>query len=104
MCVVSYVGDYYRDTLPAKPYWPTIQPFVSPPPSTVPIVITNIPLEEFNALKRDVEELKLLLKAAKRFDEKTGQPDCETESKVALIKKLAELVGVDMNEIFPSGT
>lgn len=99
MCVVSYVGDYFRDTMPQKPYWPAVAPVVNPP-ATVPVVITNITREEFDALKRDVEEFKLLLKAAKRFDEKTGQPDCETESKIALIKSLADLVGVDMSEVF----
>jgi hypothetical protein len=32
---------------------------------------------EFESLKQEVEELKKLLKAAKAYDEATGQPNCE---------------------------
>ena len=56
--------------------------------------------EEFDALKKEMEELKKLLKAAKEYDEKTGQPDCHMDEKVELIKKIAELVGVDLKGIF----
>lgn len=99
MCVVSYVGDYWRDTFPQR--HPTIAPMWIGGTTNIPVTIgPNVTREEFEALRRDVLELKELLKAAKKFDEATGQPDCETDSKVALIKKLAELVGVDMGEIF----
>jgi hypothetical protein len=56
--------------------------------------------EEFNALKHEITELRKVLKAAKAFDEATGQPDCEMDEKVALIKRLAEMVGVSMEDIF----
>jgi len=56
--------------------------------------------EEFDELKRSVEALKELLLAAKEYDRKMGEPDCEMEDKVALIKKLAEVVGVDLSQIF----
>jgi hypothetical protein len=55
---------------------------------------------EFDELKREIQELKKLLKAAKMYDTVTGQPDCELEDKVALVKKLAELVGVDLEDVF----
>jgi len=55
--------------------------------------------EEFNKLKTDIEELKILLKAAIRYDEKTNQPHCEHEDKVTLIKRLAEAVGVDLSDL-----
>jgi hypothetical protein len=101
MCVTSNVGDYYRDSLPSKPYWPTIQPFVSPSvPAGAPIFVPQITRQEFDQLKHDVEELKKLLVAAKRFDEATGEPDCEVEDKVTIIRKLAGMVGVSMEEIF----
>lgn len=100
MCIVSYCGDYFRDTAPQKPWWPAVEPLVSPPITTFTFPQPEITREEFDALKRDIEELKLLLKAAKRYDEATGQPDCEMESKVVLIKKLADLVGVDLSEVF----
>ena len=47
---------------------------------------------EFDKLKRDVEELK----RAKEYDE----PDCEMDEKVELIRKVAELVGVDIEDLF----
>lgn len=91
MCMVSNVGDQWNETFPNK--WP----YLNPPPVTFPLDVSR---EEFNALKREVEELKKLLKAAKEYDEKTNQPDCEMEEKIKLIKQVAELVGVDLSEVF----
>lgn len=56
--------------------------------------------KEFEALRKEIEELKKLLLAAKAFDEATGQPDCEMDEKVALIRQIADLVGVDVDEVF----
>jgi hypothetical protein len=93
MCVVSMVSQHYtdkwQDTLyPDHPWW--IVPTVTQP---------EISKDEFDALKRDVEELKALLKRAKKYDEDTGQPDCETADKVALLRKVAQLVGVDLGDV-----
>jgi hypothetical protein len=52
------------------------------------------------ALKTELESLKKLLKAAKIYDDETGQKDCEDPEKVALFKRLAEMVGVDLTEVF----
>lgn len=60
--------------------------------------------EDFAALKREVEELRELLKAAKRFDEATDQPDCELDEKVAFLRTVAEFVGVDLDEVFGDKT
>lgn len=60
----------------------------------------TISREEFDALRCEVEELKALLLAAKAFDEATGQPDCEMDEKVELIKRVAEAVGVDLEDLF----
>jgi hypothetical protein len=88
MCVASNVSDYWRDTALQKPYY-------------LPVLTGgDVSRAEFDALKKDIEELKKLLLAAKRYDEATGQPDCEADEKVALIKKFADLVGVDLTEIF----
>ena len=111
MCAVSSLGDNYRDNF--APRWPQIpvQPW-RPAPSDFPSdfgqpsvvdytrVSTPVSIEEFAALKKEVEELKRLLKAAKKFDEETGQPDCHMDDKVDFIKKLAEFVGVDLEDIF----
>lgn len=97
MCAVSAVGDNWRDQFPQRPYYDGIMPWInqSPPPPN-----TTISREEFDALKRDIEELKSLLVAAKKFDEATGQKDCEMAEKIDLIRKLAKLVNVDLGDVF----
>lgn len=58
--------------------------------------------EDFEALKSEVQELKALLLAAKRFDEATDQADCEMDEKVELIRRVADLVGIDVDDVFGS--
>lgn len=96
MCTVSMIGDYYGKDFPQKyPWYP-----LNPNPAVLPTTVTVPSRAEFDALKKEVEELKELLKAAKKFDAATGQPDCEMDEKVKFIKKLAEFVGVDIKEVF----
>lgn len=91
MCTVSYVGDAWSKTVPDR--WPNIPP--------VPIYpIPDISREEFEALKLEIALLKHLLVGAKAYDEATGQPDCEMDEKVELIKRIAEAVGVDLEDVF----
>lgn len=105
MCVVSYIGDRYRDDFykkhewfPKEPQkWPDMseyEKYLTPAPTMVPT------LQQFNELKAEVEELKKLLKAAQEFDAKTGQPHCEQDEKIEFIKKIAEFVGVDLKDLF----
>ncbi len=94
MCVVSSVGDYYRDRSP----W--ITPWITPQAPVYPPFKDTVTREEFDRLKKELEELKKVLKAAKIFDEATGQEDCELDDKVAVIKRAAELLGVDLEDIF----
>jgi phytoene/squalene synthetase len=98
MCVVSALGDEWGKGFPDR--WPNV-PSTSNPNVTYTFP-TAISREEFDALKAEVEHLKELLKAAKIFDEATGQPDCEMDEKIELIRRVAELVGVDMDEVFGS--
>ena len=95
MCVVSMVSDYWKDNnLPKYPNWNPggiSSAGLYPPP--------QVTREEFEALRKDVLELKELLKAAKKFDDATNQHDCEKEEKVELIKKIAEAVGVDLEDL-----
>ena len=88
MCTVSMVAGGWRDQFPQR--WPAVLP-----------AEPAIRREEFEALRREVQSLKTLLQAAKRFDTETGQPDCEQDEKVAFIRKIAEMVGVDMADVFP---
>lgn len=95
MCVVSAVGDNWTHR------FPTVYPSIPVGPWVTPSQIqNNVTRDEFNRLKHDVEELKKLLEAAKRYDEATGQPDCHMDEKVELIKKIAEAVGVDISTVF----
>lgn len=94
MCVVSNIGGYIQRewgepwTVPYRPPkirpYPDVKPYVPPP--------YNGPTKE------QFEELLELIRAGKRFDEKTGQPDCEIEEKKAYLRKLAEWVGVEIPE------
>lgn len=95
MCVVSMIGDHYGERLPQK--YPWIGPIQTTGTNVYPLPPSR---EEFEDLRRDVQELKELLIKAKLYDEAHDEPDCEMEHKVELLKKIAELVGVDLDEVF----
>lgn len=100
MCTVSIIGDHYSDRWKWVPqYPPVVVPNVNPRPQDYNIVYSGISRAEFDALKREVEEMKELLIAAKRIDEVTGQPDCEMADKVAVLRRVAELVGIDLDDV-----
>lgn len=89
MCMVSNIGDGWAEQFPNK--WPQFHPpYVQPP---------EVSKQDFDALRKEVQELKKLLTAAKKFDTVTGQPDCEMEEKVKLIKAVAKLVGVNLDGV-----
>lgn len=75
MCVVSNVGDYGRNAIPNTYTWI--------PPQGWPNAIPPIPPSraEFDKLKKEVEEMKKLLEAAKAYDDATGQVDCHMEER-----------------------
>lgn len=96
MCAVSNIGDYYNQIIPHQHPWIQQQGI-----GQQTFTITHTPTQaEFDALKKEVETMKQLLIKAKMYDEQTGQKDCEMEEKVALLKKVAELVGIDLKEVF----
>jgi hypothetical protein len=103
MCAVSTIGDDYTKKWPNNPLnpWgpsdPLLPPYEPLGPFSLGCPVNRV---EFEMLKNEVQELKKLLEAAKKFDEATGQKDCEMEEKVAFLKKLAEFVGVDLTEVF----
>lgn len=88
MCVVSMIGDHYNDKWTSEPYQQIFNQF------------SQISRSEFEQLKREVEEMKQLLIKAKIYDEKNNEPNCEMENKIKLLKDIAKLVGVDLEEIF----
>jgi len=111
MCVVSMTGDFWKDKWddPWKKLVPN-QP-ISPisPPSKDPYddflkrlnPTPNSPTrEEFENLKKEVEIMKELLKKSKEYDERNNEPNCEIEEKMDFLRKVASLVGVDLDEVF----
>lgn len=87
MCMISYVSQPYAEKW--TPY--TIGDYT--------IGEVGVSKLEFDQLKNEVAALKDLMKAAKVFDSKTGNEDCQHEDKVAIIRRVAELVGVDMSDV-----
>jgi len=90
MCSVSMIGDGWRDQFPNR--WPNY--------SEYQLGYNGLSKKDFDDLKKEMEELKTLLLAAKKFDEVTGQPNCEMEDKIIFIKTIAKLVGVNLSDIF----
>lgn len=92
MCVMSVVMDGFNDRWQDKLsdlkgfqlQWPP-QPEVN--------------RAEFDKLREEVMALKDMLKAAKIYDEKTGQPDCESEDKMAKARQICKLVGLDLDSL-----
>lgn len=85
------IGDHWRDKWQPEPWFTHIHTY-----GNLPQGVTK---EEFDALKKDVEDLKKLLARAKEYDAKNGEPDCEIDSKMAVLRKVAEAVGVDLDEV-----
>lgn len=114
MCIISAVSDgYHKDFFDKHPWIPVQpQPFTPNPVGPIkiekPMVVmpdlNRVTRQEFDELKKEIEELRLLLLAAKRYDEQTGQPNCAMEEKVEFILRMGELLGVDMTQVFGSKT
>ena len=83
MCTVSVVLESYKGIYDLK--WAPI------------FDVRPVTREEFEKLKIEIMELRKLIEAAKEFDVKTGQPDCEMQEKVELIRKIAKIVGVELS-------
>ena len=100
MCVVSNIGDHYTDWLPKKyPSQPWERGIAIPDGATKAEVV--ILQAEVERLRKDIEQMKKELAAAKKQDEEDGNPDCEMEEKVEILKRIAKAVGVDLSEIWP---
>ena len=82
MCVVSMIGDHYSKK------W-----------ETLPIDAFNVSRGEFESLRKEVQEMKELLKKAIKYDESHNQPECQIEEKIELLRKVAKLVGVDLDDV-----
>lgn len=100
MCVVSMIMDDWQDRWRERPWYP----YIPPQPTTInphflPPLVPPITREEFDKLKNEVEILKQQIVRAKEYDIKHNEPDCEIEEKIAKIREIAKLVGINLDEI-----
>ena|SRR5690242_1190829 len=101
MCTVSMVGDFYGDKFRGIPYKPWEPPTDWRPEAarTQPIVIKDH-TEEIAALRREIADMKDLLRRAIKYDERSGQPECFNDDKIAFLRKVAESVGISLDDVF----
>ena len=78
MCVVSMVIDSHADLWRYRRDW-----YPKDHPTRTPS-------------KEELEQLKDLLKKARKYDKRTQQPDCEMDSKKKILKDLAKELGVEI--------
>lgn len=121
MCVVSFVGGHYEDEFKK---WPYTKPWEAP--FYPPAVYTAVPNEEeikkqikklqdtvvapsnaelerqINELRKQVQEMKKFLIEAIEYGKLYRQPDCGNDMKIAFLKKVAESVGMTLDDIFPT--
>lgn len=117
MCVVSFMGDHYNDKWKEKYPWPQtipgtiqplgplvpnpVQPYTSPNEDILSKLFQReITRQEFDDLKKEVEEMKKILTLAAEYDKRNNEPHCEMEQKVDLLKKMAGLFGISLDDVF----
>lgn len=111
MCVVSMVSDHYLHKY--KQDYPWINEVIYPKTITDDSVMKNVTLlpnppaipdtvsrEEFDALKKEVEDLKILLQKSIEYDKNNNEPECYIDDKVELLKNLGKAMGVDIESVF----
>jgi hypothetical protein len=91
------VLENYRDKW--YPYYQEVTQPVSPPART--FVFPNLypTREEVDQLRREVEDMRELIKRAKIYDAQNNEPDCELEEKVEFVKGIAALVGISLEDV-----
>lgn len=90
MCVVSMVGDYYNDR------WRKRYDRIDWRDYTIAPDVTR---GEFEDLRKEVEQLKELLKRAKQYDEDNNEPDCEIDEKMEVLRQVAKIFQIDLGDI-----
>lgn len=118
MCVVSMIGDHYSkkfapwDPRLPQPTYPFLPERGPQSPAEIQqeldkmsrlnktVVEKPITRQEFNKLREDVLEMKELLKRAVAYDKANDEPHCEQDEKIALLKRVAAAVGVDLKDVF----
>lgn len=96
MCTVSMIGDFYRDKWKD---WDPMRPLIPQPIPGQVIPAPEITKQEFDELRKEVQDMKELLRRAKIYDEENGETDCEIDEKMDLLRRIAKLVGVDLEDV-----
>ena len=99
MCTVSMIGDHFHDKWTDPWPYQTIPAPLAPTVTISPHYPPEVTKAEFEKLRQEVLEMKALLKRAKLYDEKNGEPDCEIEDKMELLRRVAKAVGVDLDDV-----
>lgn len=88
MCIVSIVTDDYLKKWPQQnnPYWADN--------------FKTVTREEFDRLKKEFEKFKREAKQARQQDIAENNEDCEMAQKIEIVKKIANSLGVDLEDIF----
>jgi hypothetical protein len=86
------VGDFYQEK------WRPLENYIDRTQNQYTFT-TGVSQEEFDKLKQEVKDMKELLKRAKIYDEQNNEPDCEIEGKIALLRDIAKVVGIDLDEV-----
>jgi hypothetical protein len=95
MCAVSNIGDQYSQQFQSQ-YSGQFNLALGGSGTFYPPVTRR----EFDSLRNEVIQMKQLLIEAKAKDEAEGNPDCEMEEKVKVLRAVAEAVGVSLEEVF----
>lgn len=104
MCVVSMIGDFYRDKwepkkIPDLDYIQVIPNNPDPSYWQTHLNDNHVTRAQYELLKKEVQDMKALLRLAVEYDKRTGQPDCEVESKIARLREVAKAFKIDIDEI-----
>jgi hypothetical protein len=102
MCFSSAVGDYHKGVLPVQfPAWfDSTQNPISGLPGPVFLPPKDVTRDEFNVLKKRIDEIAQQLQKAHELDIATEQPDCPADEKVRLIREMAKHFDVDLKDVF----
>jgi SMC interacting uncharacterized protein involved in chromosome segregation len=92
MCVVSMVHDHYRQEFERLPLWTT---FITGVNQDHVIALKDA---EITALKKQVEDYRVALEAAKTVDALTKQPDCADPEK-AKLQRQVEILNARLDEL-----
>lgn len=98
MCAVSMVTDYWNKN--DKHKYNSIPSVGLPTGGLAGLNYNPVSRAEFEQLRKEMMELKELLKAAKAYDDLTNQHKCEKEENVKALIQIAKALDVDFEDIF----